>query len=1329
MVDVVSPHTMPSESEVLVARCFLTKILQSSMRKNDFKGKNDPSSQPHSCHSSKLTVEESESLGKETTTELVWQQREVRLKDSPCQTDHHKQQLLTGQLGCVSNMEKLERPAHPFSSDHASTTKYTSISEPLSSSGSTRDTFSCFAIGSNPLVLDSSSLGRKGTSAESIFFKGLQDEGPFTVERPEYQQTPCKERSRLDEQNSSWMPSKFRPSIGTVWQVPEKKKSKSPPPPLPLGKDGCVLPHSEEFEKNPKIYCRSVERLDEGNKFQTETNIKSRYSITSLSDKDFFHPSRAGKHNQLQPNKHFSLSSTDIRQSSFANRPPHHKQFSEESLFYPQTCFAPRTKTQSVGSYYRSLQDLPVKASSRKLIWCSSASVAATSRENNGQCVSVIKKGKQMGHTENKGHIGLLKNVPLLNPQISERSHCRGPQDATKRSEGHINNMKRIFPAHRSNNYKASLSRFHNPWLPQEDHRISPLETPLLHSLAQESRIQTEATPTSIGSSQNLCASVVANGGEARRRGERYATTLRNEVQQKRAQLQKSCSAATLTCDVHDEDPAQWEYAEPLLSCRISSSNTYKDNLKEAQARVLQATSFQRRDLEPLGTEAPVLKTSNGRIRGRKRFPLAKRMHSFSEPDKIDRVGVDRTHPDGDFDQMKFSGVKPAFSKPARPVTTSNTELNPSQDRTVETKERRMSGELILQEQQKLGTFADYQATWNKQKRTSEAKVQGRYYSAENILDTEAEEKAACFHERTRSSPSADFCTQNLPSMFSDPKVKQSNGGARNDDPVPDISDHQPSQDAVIPTFAVCSKPGSLSPILGSQHTAQPPQANAISPSRLHLGLETTCLSQDLLSVVRADPVKLQSLSSLDTTTKSPAPPGSPRRCKMFQSEGNTEDAESNKEPSLSSLAAANHLHAPSPHLPLLRLMDKQLVMSVVEDSRFWSENDSKPSEAVVDLKSSGEKILGVVPTFSPQSSNTSAVLKTCSDIISVDTKDTWRSSTFSVCIQQPTQDLGNESERLGPKDSTPMSKLAREEDAKTEQLVRDIMGKDKSLVEILDQTGRKTTMDLMEGLFLQEKQILEGSQQRRRTSCSSRLPTTSRRDEENVSTAVSLVPTSCYYNTSAPKAELLIKMKDMQEQLLEQDSEEELDEDLASKKELISSLAQKLEVLREAQQSLQEDIEDNEALGSEVETTVKRFCLPNQLDKFRMFVGDQDKVVSLLLSLSGRLARVENALNSLEDGAPPEEKRTLTEKRKLLMRQHEDAKELKENLDRRERLVSSIMETHLDPEHLDDYRHFVKMKSALIIEQRKLEDKIKLGEEQLKCLLDSLPLEQRSQF
>lgn len=90
---------------------------------------------------------------------------------------------------------------------------------------------------------------------------------------------------------------------------------------------------------------------------------------------------------------------------------------------------------------------------------------------------------------------------------------------------------------------------------------------------------------------------------------------------------------------------------------------------------------------------------------------------------------------------------------------------------------------------------------------------------------------------------------------------------------------------------------------------------------------------------------------------------------------------------------------------------------------------------------------------------------------------------------------------------------------------------------------------------------------------------------------------------------------------------------------ELIDSLGKKLQVLREARESLQEDVHDNNSLGDEVEAMVQKVCKPNELDKFRMFVGDLDKVVSLLLSLSGRLARVENALNSLEEDTTPEEK------------------------------------------------------------------------------------------
>ncbi|NWZ31082.1 SHRM4 protein, partial [Asarcornis scutulata] len=118
---------------------------------------------------------------------------------------------------------------------------------------------------------------------------------------------------------------------------------------------------------------------------------------------------------------------------------------------------------------------------------------------------------------------------------------------------------------------------------------------------------------------------------------------------------------------------------------------------------------------------------------------------------------------------------------------------------------------------------------------------------------------------------------------------------------------------------------------------------------------------------------------------------------------------------------------------------------------------------------------------------------------------------------------------------------------------------------------------------------------------------------------------------------------------------------------------------------------------------------------------GDLDKVVNLLLSLSGRLARVENALSGLGPHAAAEDELALREKQRLLAAQLEDAKELREHVGRREEAVGAMVARYLPPEQLQDYRHFVKMKSALTAEQRELEEKIKLGQEQLRCLRESL--------
>ncbi|XP_043913470.1 protein Shroom4 isoform X2 [Protopterus annectens] len=299
-----------------------------------------------------------------------------------------------------------------------------------------------------------------------------------------------------------------------------------------------------------------------------------------------------------------------------------------------------------------------------------------------------------------------------------------------------------------------------------------------------------------------------------------------------------------------------------------------------------------------------------------------------------------------------------------------------------------------------------------------------------------------------------------------------------------------------------------------------------------------------------------------------------------------------------------------------------------------------------------------------------------------------------------------------------------------SEELMRVVANSDRSLAGILNPGPQVMASDLVGDIFQKSTNELPGSREQEQKWNAEDVPfQQERRTFEVVSpvSAGSASPTSCsaYYNISTAKAELLNKMKELPEE--EEESEEEIEDELTLKKQqLIDSLSRKLAVLQGAQKGLLEDISANTTLGEELEVLLKKCCKANEFEKFRTFIGDLDKVVNLLLSLSGRLARVENALNSLDPVSGQDEQFALLEKKKQLSEQLEDAKELKEHVSSRERVVYDIVARYLTEEQLQDYEHFVKMKSALIIEQRELEDKIRLGEEQLRCLKDSLTTSQR---
>ncbi|KAM4049888.1 protein Shroom3 isoform 2-T3 [Anomaloglossus baeobatrachus] len=348
-----------------------------------------------------------------------------------------------------------------------------------------------------------------------------------------------------------------------------------------------------------------------------------------------------------------------------------------------------------------------------------------------------------------------------------------------------------------------------------------------------------------------------------------------------------------------------------------------------------------------------------------------------------------------------------------------------------------------------------------------------------------------------------------------------------------------------------------------------------------------------------------------------------------------------------------------------------------------------------------------------------------------------FRSSSLESCpssLQYPnTQDETTPCKTLEISDlkiSTYESTLSRAttnvmnpEDVKSLELAKEIASKDKSLTDILDpELKMKTTMDLMGGLFLKSTCALRDTN---RSWIKERMLPEKVHSAEKEMTDNKKIPaengvrSSVYYSMSAHEAELLKRITDMHTE--GEGTAEHLDVN-EKKAKLIANINHKLESLKHAKESLLVDVKLNNSLGEEMEVLIEKLCKPNEFDKYKMFIGDLDKVVNLLLSLSGRLAKVENVLSTFGENTSAEERNTCNEKKKQLSGQLEDARELKENLDRREKLVTDILGNYLSGEQFQDYQQFVKIKAALLIEQRELDDKIKLSHEQLSCLLESLP-------
>lgn len=90
---------------------------------------------------------------------------------------------------------------------------------------------------------------------------------------------------------------------------------------------------------------------------------------------------------------------------------------------------------------------------------------------------------------------------------------------------------------------------------------------------------------------------------------------------------------------------------------------------------------------------------------------------------------------------------------------------------------------------------------------------------------------------------------------------------------------------------------------------------------------------------------------------------------------------------------------------------------------------------------------------------------------------------------------------------------------------------------------------------------------------------------------------------------------------------------------ELMSRLRSKLQTLYGERELILSEARVCAVRGTELEALVQELCRHNEFERYMMFIGDLEKVVSLLLCLSSRLARVQNAMRRIDGNMDAEEK------------------------------------------------------------------------------------------
>merc|ERR1711936_43597 len=152
-----------------------------------------------------------------------------------------------------------------------------------------------------------------------------------------------------------------------------------------------------------------------------------------------------------------------------------------------------------------------------------------------------------------------------------------------------------------------------------------------------------------------------------------------------------------------------------------------------------------------------------------------------------------------------------------------------------------------------------------------------------------------------------------------------------------------------------------------------------------------------------------------------------------------------------------------------------------------------------------------------------------------------------------------------------------------------------------------------------------------------------------------------------------------------------------------VAGVQRQLETIKQQKEILIKDIVQNEELGLKLTRQLEEVMSAKEKEKYNTFLEELEKVVLLVLSIKVRLQKAEEELScgNLTDW----EKESRRYKRDKLVKQLNEAAELKRMSDRRMKNAEAIIEKHLTSDDLESFKTYIGRKEELLTTQRACED------------------------